>query len=100
MKKIEKKVAFKVAYLDDRHNNLLGRLLTIIDASAPNPERGKAIKDLIKKEVYDDLKQYYNMSYDFPKQGLSPSKEDRCFIEYEEEEVGIGIYTGKKAKKN
>lgn len=32
---------------------MLGRLLTIVDASISNPEQNKAIKDLITKEVWE-----------------------------------------------
>lgn len=32
---------------------LLGRILTVVDASISNPEQKKAIKDLISKEIWE-----------------------------------------------
>lgn len=42
--------------IDNKQNNFLGQVLTIIDASISDKEQRKGIKDLIKNEFYRDRK--------------------------------------------
>lgn len=46
---------FSANEVSDGLNYLLGRVLTIIDASIIEPKQNKSVKDLIKGEFIDDM---------------------------------------------
>ena len=49
-------------YLEDKYKSLAGKVLTIIDASIPNAQQNKCVKDLIKTEFrnrIDELQKFY-----------------------------------------
>ena len=41
---------------DTQTRYLLGKVLTVVDASFPDREQRKAVKDLIKQQFYDQTK--------------------------------------------
>jgi hypothetical protein len=49
------KNAFKLSFVTDNLNDLLGKLLTIVDASVIDERQNKSMKDLIREKV--NLKQ-------------------------------------------
>lgn len=58
-----KKVAFKYRWVSHELDFLLGRLLTLAEAIIPE-ERLKASKDLIRNEVSNLQKRFYDSSFD------------------------------------
>ena len=50
-----KKVKFSGVWITDQVRFLLGRVLTIVDASVVDPKQNKAMKDLIKGEFIEKL---------------------------------------------
>jgi len=51
-KELEKK-SVNLVTISDNFKGMVGRVLTIIDASVTDKEQKKAMKDLIKAEIYD-----------------------------------------------
>jgi len=70
----EKKVSYY--YIEDMLRMLSGRVLTIIDASISEEKQNKAIKDLVKKEIWTQINklQYF---YWGDKQGHSVKLEEK-----------------------
>lgn len=44
-----------VAFISDKRNELLGRLLTLIDATVEPAEKNKAVKDLVRGIIQEEI---------------------------------------------
>ena len=63
MESVEYKPFFSVKGIEWRMNNLLGHILTTIDASIVDPTQRKAVKDIIKNQTYRLMEQLRTEAY-------------------------------------
>jgi len=59
----EYKPLFSVAGIEWRLSNLLGNILTTVDASITDPVQRKAIKDIMKRHTYAVMTEVRNEAY-------------------------------------
>jgi hypothetical protein len=52
------------SFIQNEFRNMLGKVLTIIDASIVDPKQNKAIKDIIRNEFIDEYVHLGNMMQD------------------------------------
>lgn len=71
----EYKPLFSVGGIEWRLNNLLGNILTTVDAAITDPVQRKAIKDIMKRHTYAVMTEVRNEAYNPASGGVVAASE-------------------------
>lgn len=81
--------AFTYGVVQDRLRQMLGKVLTVIDASYTNERQLKAVKDIIRKEFATEMGELWEMSEPKYQEIIDASTEDLTEEELEESAISL-----------